>query len=730
MAQPSSSAPASLAGLSVILGDAVERFSDEEQRWIGLAWETARRAHQGQLRKSGDPYISHPESVARTLAALGLDGATICAGLLHDTVEDTDITYEQLKADFPEPVADIVSGVTKISNLQFRSTHEEQVENLRKMILAMSRDIRVVLVKLADRLHNIQTLEFLTGEQQERISRSTMDIYAPLAGRLGIYRIKSQLEDGAMRYLYPEAYRTLARKIAGRRADRERHIHESVEFLKAELERNHIEAEVSGRSKHFWSIYQKMRRKGLTFEEIYDLNALRVICQSRQECYEILGVIHSVWKPLPEQFSDYIALPKANLYQSIHTKVIGLNAQVTEIQIRTQDMHRVAEEGIAAHWSYKEGQKLNTEVGGKLVWLRQMVEWLQDTVDRTDPSELLDDLRREVAEDRVFCFTPRGDVIDLAAGGTILDFAYRIHTDLGHRCTGGRVNGRFVPLRTELKMGDLVEIEASKTPHTSADWLQIAATSRARAKIRHYLKLRDYEKNVAIGRDMILKGVAKAGQATNPVALDEKLAPFLDEFRVKSIEDLYSEVGFGSIPSAPVVARLLPAPVKTPFKRKKSRKPSRDPVLVDGMPGSMTRIAQCCGPTRGDPIVGLITRGRGVSIHHRDCLYLDRWLAQNPENIHRFVPVSWNQNGGGALERVPLRVSCKDRTGILRDLTDAISTMNVNIAASSSRTNSRSHQAIIRLTVQVADGDELNRLINRLRDIPDVRSVTRDSRSR
>lgn len=716
-------------GLAVILGDAVGRFSETELALIRKAWHFARRAHRDEMRKSGDPFIIHPEAVARTLAEMGMDCPTVCGALLHDVVENTETTIEDLQADFPDPVPELVGGVTKISTLQFRSTHEEQVENLRKMILAMSRDIRVILIKLADRLHNIRTLEHLSAAKQQRIARSTMDIYAPLAGRLGIYRVKSALEDGAMRFLFPEAYNMLAGKVAARRADRERHIQESIDFLRAELARENIRAEVTGRSKHFWSIYEKMRRKGLTFEEIYDLNALRVICETRQECYEILGVIHAVWKPIPDQFSDYIALPKANMYQSIHTKVVGVHGQATEIQIRTRDMHRVAEEGIAAHWSYKEGQKLNTEVGGKLVWLRQMVDWLQESSDPTNPSELLDDLRREVAEERVFCFTPRGDVIDLAAGAVVLDFAYRIHTDLGHRCTGGRVNGRFVPLRTELKMGDMVEIEASKTPHPSSDWLNIARTSRARAKIRHFLKQRDFEQNVQVGRDMVLKGLAKSGVHMSAPQLDEKLASHVAEFRVKTTEDLYSEVGFGSIPSAPVVARLLPPPPKPPARRKKTGKPSRDAVLVDGLPGALVRIAQCCGPTLSDPIVGLVTRGRGVSVHHRDCPYLDRWIAQSPDNVKRFVPVAWNANGS-TLKRVPLRVSCKDRTGVLRDVTEIVSNMGINIVASHSRTNMRSHRAIVRLTVLVGDNEELNALINRLREVPDVKTVTRDSRTK
>ncbi|NQU43900.1 bifunctional (p)ppGpp synthetase/guanosine-3',5'-bis(diphosphate) 3'-pyrophosphohydrolase, partial [bacterium] len=466
--------------LSEILGPEVERFTDVERDWLAKAYELARDSHLDIKRLSGEPYIVHPIAVAHLLIEMGMDWSAICAGLLHDTIEDTQVTYEDLKRQFPDPVADLVQGVTKISSLSFRSTHEEQVENLRKMIVAMAQDIRVILIKLADRLHNMQTLQYLPVAKQRRIARSTMEIYAPLAHRLGIYRIKSTLEDLAMRYLYPAAYRRMREQIAAKKADREMHIEESIEFLQEHLREQDIEAKVTGRSKHFWSIYQKMRNQKLSLEEIYDLNALRVICNTRTECYEIVGVIHSVWKPVPEHFSDYIAMPKANMYQSIHTKVIGLKGHLTEIQVRTWDMHRVAEEGIAAHWRYKEGRKSATDFEKRLTWVRQMVDWVTDA---NDPDSLLSDLKEDVFGDKVYCFTPKGDVLEIARGSTILDFAYRIHTDLGHRCAGGKINHKFVPLRTELKMGDLVEILSSKTPHPSPNWLKIVTTPRARSKI-------------------------------------------------------------------------------------------------------------------------------------------------------------------------------------------------------------------------------------------------------
>ena len=717
--------------LAAILGPGVSRFSASEQEWIAEAYDLAERSHKDVLRLSGNPYIQHPVSVARTLMDLGLDCASVCAGLLHDTIEDTTVTFEDLKARFPEPVPELVSGVTKISSLNFRSSREEQVENFRKMVLAMARDIRVILIKLADRLHNMQTLQCLPAAKQKRVARTTMEVYAPLAHRLGIYRIKSELEDHAMRYLYPEAYHDLRERIAAKRDDRERQIQESIEFLRAKLEEHGIKAEVTGRPKHFWSIYQKMRNQGLSFEEIYDLNALRVICGTRTECYGILGVIHSIWKPVPEHFSDYVALPKANMYQSIHTKVIGLNSQLTEIQVRTWDMHQVAEEGIAAHWQYKEGRKESPDFGKKLVWVRQMVDWLTDS---NDPNELLHDLKREVFDDKVFCFTPRGDVIEVTKGATVLDFAYRIHTDLGHRCVGGKVNQKFVPLRTELKMGDMVEILTSKTPHPSPDWLKILTTPRARVKVRHWLKQRDYQRNLTAGRDMLLKALLKAGLHPSTQEIHEILERKLSEFHVRSVEDLFSEIGFGSIPPSMVVARFHPAsserePRSGVRRPSKKRKAVESPVLVDGMPNALTRFAQCCKPQPGEGITGLVTRGRGVSIHRSECPYLSRWLAESQVSMNRLVPVSWSSDGAGH-KQLGIRVTCWDRTGVLRDVSDAIAGMNIMIVASYSRSNPRNGQGILRFTVLVKDEDELNKLMNRLREITDVVSVTRDSKFR
>lgn len=718
--------------LAKMIGEGVERFGPDERRWIVKAYALANHLHMGVKRQSGDPYITHPVAVARTLLTMGLDWQTLCAGLLHDTIEDTPVTHQELRDAFPDPIADLVMGVTNISSVNFHSTHEEQVENLRKMILAMARDIRVILIKLADRLHNMQTLQFLSVLKQRQISRSTMEIYAPLAGRLGIYWIKSELEDLGMSYLYPKAYRELADKMEMKKRDRVRQVENSIRLLDAALREHDIEAELSGRPKHFWSIYNKMRGQDRSFEEIYDLNALRVICDSTKRCYEILGIIHSIWKPVPEHFADYIALPKANGYQSIHTKVIGPDGRLTEIQIRTREMHRTAEEGIAAHWSYKEGKRVTAESQEKLSWLRQMVAWIQEA---NDPTELLYDLKREAFADKVYCFTPKGDVIEMPAGATILDFAYRIHTDLGHRCTGGKINDRFVPLRSEVKNGDIVEIVASKTPHPSSDWLKVAATSRARAKIRHALKLRDYDKNVQLGHDMIVRSLAKAGIHVSAQELRDALEPHLHRHHVQSVDDLFAEVGFGSIPSTIVVARFLPAPPAPPPPPKRGVKAghgamTESVVLVDGMPGSLTRFAQCCRPQPGDPISGFVTRGRGISIHLRDCPHLDAWLVQSPDNLRRFVPVTWSHSAEEEYREIGVRITAEDRTGILADLTRVISQMDIVITASKTHADQRTHRAIMRFTVMVREDGQWNALLTRLREIPEVLDVTRDSRLR
>jgi GTP pyrophosphokinase len=710
--------------LAELFGPGIERFSNDEKRWIAKAYIVANNSHLGVKRASGDPYITHPVEVTRILLGMGVDWQTACAGLLHDVIEDTTLTFQDLKEKFPDPVPDLVMAVTKISSLNFQSRHEEQVENLRKMILAMSLDLRVILIKLADRLHNIRTLDSLSPEKQKRIARTTLEIYAPLAGRLGIYRIKSELEDQAMRYSYPQAYQDLAKMVAEKKRDREMLIQKSVEQLREELLRHGIEAEVTGRPKHFWSIFNKMRNQKRSIEEIYDLNALRVICNTHKECYEILGVIHSLWKPVPEHFSDYIALPKANMYQSIHTKVIGVDGRLTEIQIRTHEMHRVAEQGIAAHWTYKEGRRISSEHQERFAWLRQMVSWIQDA---NDPGELLNDLKREAFEENVFCFTPKGDVIELTRDSTILDFAYRIHTDLGHRCTGGKINGKFVPLRTPITMGDIVEVVASKTPHPSRDWLKIATTARARAKIRHALKQRDHDKNIQIGRDMLLKALSKAGVHVSLQELYDVLELHFKRLHVTSVEDLFAEVGFGSIPTSIVVGRFLPISAEKQSRRRVTSKPAAlgSPVLVDGLPGSLTRFAQCCRPQPGDPIVGFVTRGRGISVHLADCKHLDSWMAQSPDHMRRFVTVGWAESAVDQYRKEGVTIAADDRKNLLVDLTHCISALDIVIMASNSRTNPRNNRATARFSVMVRSDKEFDGMVERLMQVPGVIDVKR-----
>ncbi len=712
--------------LSEYLGDSVSQFTKKEQSIMTRALVYAQRKHEGQTRASGEPYVTHVIAAALKVIEMGLDHATICGALLHDTVEDTDATFEELQSLFPDPIPELVMGVTKISSLNFRSQHEEQVQNLRKMVIAMAKDIRVVLIKLADRWHNMETLEYLSESKQRRISRTTLDIYAPLAGRLGMYIIKSNLEDLAMRYIYPREYNEMRKNIAAKKTDREKHIQKSIAYLSKEIKKQNLEAEVSGRSKHFWSIFQKMRTQNLTFEEIYDLNALRVICKTRSDCYQILGIIHSIWKPVPEHFADFIAMAKPNMYQSIHTKVMGLDGQMTEVQLRTEEMHRVAEQGIAAHWIYK-GDKAMGGVEKQLVWLRQMVEWVQDA---DDPSELLQELKSDTLQQKVFCFTPKGDVIEMALGATVLDFAYRIHTELGHRCTGAKINQKFVPLRTKLRMGDLVELVTTKTPHPSPDWLRIAQTSRTRAKIRHALKARDYQTHVDTGREMILKALVKAGIRVSPSELKDVIDLHLQHLHAKTVNDVLADVGFGTLPSSMVVGRFLPTQDQVRRPRKKSRK-SEDPneVLIDGQSGGLTRFAQCCNPQPGDPIAGFVTRGRGVSIHQSSCPHLLHWTMQSHEQRSRLISVSWATEDIKT-QSVGLRVTFDDRMGILSELTRVIAALNIGITQSHSKSNIRSHRATARFTITVQDDMELNHVMQKLRDVSGVDTVTRDSKYR
>jgi GTP pyrophosphokinase len=721
--------------LQYILGESREKYSEQDLDLLRRAYEFARMAHEGQRRASGEPYIRHPVEVARILAERSIDPAGLAAALLHDTIEDCHgVQHERLSQEFGETVADLVEGVTKISNLHFGNRKEEQVENLRKMILAMARDIRVVIIKMADRMHNLRTLGHLPPEKQQKIARDTMDVYAPLANRLGMTRVKSELEDNSMYYLMPGEYKEIAHKVALKRAEREALVKQSIEVLKAELDAQGIKANIQGRSKHLWSIYQKMHKHELPFDEIHDLIGLRVICDDVPTCYEILGTVHRLWRPLPGRFKDYVAMPKENLYQSLHTTVVGLSGHRIEIQVRTAEMHRFAEEGIAAHWKYKEGRKGKQEMEDKLAWLRKLTDWLNEV---RDPGEFMNALQKDVFSDTVFCFTPRGDVIELPTGATPLDFAYAIHTNVGETCVGAKVNRRIVPLRYTLQNGDFVEILTSKTGHPSADWLDIVKTSRARTKIKHWLRTRNFAENVEKGRDAVAKALRARSIPLDWAVIEPKLQSLLKSWKVTSIDELYGEIGFGGMQASNVVQRAFPDAAAAEESasqvssksltqgKKGSRRKSSQGVLVDGLASTVVRYAGCCSPVPGDPIVGFITVGRGVTIHQQECAALKKAVAQNGHSA-KLLPATWDMQHPPA-RRVAVRVECQDRKGLLTDVTAIITSNNIFIVES--KTKSRGDSAVLKFLIEVKSVDQLNQLFNQLRQVKGVINLSRDSRA-
>lgn len=702
-----------------------QRYTDQEIALIDRAYAFASAAHKDQLRMSGTPHIYHCLEVAIILTELRMDFASICAGLLHDVLEDTDTAYETLKAEFPSPIPELVEGVTKISTLRFRSAREEQVENLRKMILAMARDIRVIIIKLSDRLHNMRTLQYLPLDKQLSISRDTLDIYAQLANRLGMTRIRSELEDLAMPYLHPEDYREITQNVDRKKAQRDVMIQRSIAYLRDHMERHNISATIQGRSKHFYSIFQKMQKQHLSFDEIYDLSALRIVTDSLEQCYDILGLVHSVWRPIPGRFKDYIALPKENMYQSIHTTVVGLGGEITEIQIRTSDMHKVAEEGIAAHWLYKEGRTQEEEIDQKLLWLRQLTEWIKDI---RDPSDFLNALKEDVFADIVFCFSPKGDVVELPKDSTPIDFAYHIHTEIGEHCIGARVNKKYVPLKYTLYNGDMVEIITSKTGHPSQDWLDIVKTSRARNKIRHYFKSKNYETDIQLGKDLLWKAIRAKNLTITQAEIPDTLAPHLRAFRANSFEELLAEIGFGSVIAGQVVAKLTPEPQKPePAKPSRARRRSTPGVVIAGVQDPLVRFAGCCSPIPGDPIVGFVTRGRGVSIHKEECASLRQIIAQSGQDKSRLIPTQWDVNQP-VYSKVLVKVVSRDRTGLLKDLTSVISSMNLMILGSHSKSYTQKGQAILKFQILVENANQINDLLNRLKNVNGVISLTRTLR--
>jgi len=694
---------------------------------IERAYEFSAEVHRGQRRLSGEPYLTHPVQVAGIIADLRLDVPSVATGLLHDTVEDTLATLPQLESMFGNEIAGLVDGVTKIGQINFTSREEKQAENFRKMLLAMARDIRVILIKLADRTHNMRTLGHLKPEKQIEIAQETLDIYAPLAHRLGIYGMKSELEDNALRFLHPEVYYQLKRNVAKKKAERERYIREVISQLQRKLDEAGMEgAEVVGRPKHFFSIYQKMQAQNLLYDQIYDLIAFRIVVDSVGECYEALGVVHASWRPVPGRFKDYIALPKANAYQSLHTTVIGPYGERIEIQIRTREMHRVAEYGIAAHWRYKApGTEGPPDTDQRFAWLRQMLEWQQHL---QDPDEFLRTVKEDLFSEEVFAFTPKGDLLNFPVGSTVIDFAYRIHSEVGRHCAGARVNGKLVPLRYQLQSGDTVEIITTANQAPSKDWLKLVKTSRAKARIRAYIKGQQSQRSVAVGKEILERDLARHQLDLAKLRKDGTLERVLKELGLSDEEALLADVGYGKLTGQQVLAKIFP---EEELERRREQKESalqrlmrlvsRQPksgVRVSGVEDVLVRFGQCCQPLPGERIAGFITRGRGVTVHAQDC---PKVLETDPQ---RRIDVQWDNGKGGMPRAVKIEVTCVDRPGLLAAMSKAISSTGINIARAQVHAMG-DHKAQNTFELMVGNMDELNSVMRNLGRVRGVMKVHR-----
>lgn len=692
---------------------------------IERAFVQARDAHRSQVRRSGEPYISHPLGVAMVLAQLGLDDVTLAAALLHDAVEDTTVTHEQLEVEFGTDVAEIVDGVTKLDRLQFDSREEQQSATLRKMLVAMAKDIRVLLIKLADRLHNMRTIASLPEAKQQRIARETLDIYAPLAHRLGIGDVKWQLEDLAFAVLHPKRYAEIELMVATRAPGRAEFIDDVLETLRARLLELHIDADVAGRPKHYFSIYEKMVVRGKEFDEVQDLVGVRVLVDSVKDCYGALGSIHALWKPVQGRFKDYIAMPKFNLYQSLHTTVVGPEGKPVEVQIRTTEMHRRAEYGIAAHWGYKE-QGNTTE---DLAWLQRMVDWQQET---SEPGEFLKTLKFDLEQEEVFVFTPKGKVITLPTGATPVDFAYAIHTEVGHRCIGARVNGRLVPLDAPLSSGDTTEIFTSKVDGAgpSRDWLQFVQTPKAKAKVRQWFSRERRTDAIEAGRDELVKAIRKEGLPVQKLQSSSQLRAVAEEMHYADLDALHAAIGEGHVSGRAVAQRLhrelrggeeqLPTTVANPARIARPTRPRTVGVHVEGLDDVMVRLSRCCTPVPGDEIIGFITRGRGVSVHRADCANAIDLTSHQTERV---IEVEWDSDAGGTFV-ASVVVEALDRPRLLRDVAQVLAEHHVSILSSSSQT-SGDRVARMRFDFELADPGHLDSTVAALRRIDSVYDAAR-----
>ncbi|MEH7452941.1 RelA/SpoT family protein [Gottfriedia acidiceleris] len=717
-----------------VLEQATHYLKEDDVAFIKRAYEYARDAHSEQFRKSGEPYIIHPVQVAGILVGLEMDATTISAGFLHDVVEDTEVSKEDLENQFGKEVSMLVDGVTKLGKIKFKSKEEQQAENHRKMFVAMAQDLRVILIKLADRLHNMRTLKHLPQEKRMRIANETLEIFAPLAHRLGISKVKWELEDTALRYLNPQQYYRIVNLMKRKRAEREQYLEEVINEISTQLEDVEIKTEISGRPKHIYSIYHKMAKQNKQFNEIYDLLAVRVIVNSIKDCYAVLGVIHTCWKPMPGRFKDYIAMPKANLYQSLHTTVIGPKGEPLEVQIRTQEMHQIAEYGVAAHWAYKDDNAnlpSQKTLENKLSWFREIIEWQDNS---TNAEEFMESVKMDLFSDMVFVFTPKGDVFELPLGSVPIDFAYRIHSEIGNKTIGSKVNGKMVPLDYKLKTGDIVEIMTSKHSYgPSQDWLKVAQSSHAKNKIRQYFKKQRREENVEKGKELVEKEIKALECDLKEVLTSENLKRVAEKFNFSNAEDMYAAVGYNGITATQIAHRLTDKfrkrteieledrlkELSSDLKKAPSRRKDAG-ISVKGVDNLLIRLSKCCNPVPGDDIVGYITKGRGISVHRSDCVNM-----LNDSEEDRFIEVDWEESP--TFERdynVDIEIFGYDRRGLLNEVLSVVNETKTNISSVTGK-NDRNKMATITMSLSIRNINHLQKVVDKVKQIPDIYSVRR-----
>ncbi|WLV26033.1 bifunctional (p)ppGpp synthetase/guanosine-3',5'-bis(diphosphate) 3'-pyrophosphohydrolase [Aciduricibacillus chroicocephali] len=723
-----------------VISEAGKYLSVEDTEFIRRAYKYAEWAHREQFRKSGEAYIVHPIQVAGILVDMKMDAETVAGGFLHDVVEDTEVTIEEIEEKFNHEVAMLVDGVTKLGKIKYKSKEVQQAENHRKMFVAMAKDIRVILIKLADRLHNMRTLKHLRPEKQRRISNETLEIFAPLAHRLGMSAIKWELEDTALRYLNPQQYYRIVHLMKQKRAEREQYIDQVINQITDELNSVDIAADIFGRPKHLYSIYRKMTKQNKQFNEIYDLLAVRVLVDSIKDCYAVLGIIHTLWKPMPGRFKDYIAMPKPNLYQSLHTTVIGPKGEPLEVQIRTKEMHEIAEYGIAAHWAYKEGKQVvkgKDSFEEKLTWFKEILDWQNET---SDAEEFMESLKLDLFSDMVYVFTPKGDVYELPSGSVPLDFAYKIHTEIGNKTIGAKVNGKMESLDYKLKNGDIIEMMTSKHSYgPSQDWLKLTKTSQAKNKIRQFFKRQKREENIAKGKELVEKEIRNDGLEPKDVLTTDNIQTVLDKFSFATLDDLYAAAGYQGISAALVATRLSDKILKKKEKeqlaeavmeekkqetakqqRKSSLHRKDSGVIVEGVDNLLVRLAKCCNPVPGDDIVGFITKGRGVSVHRADCPNVN--LEEDDE---RFLSVRWKNSETNTKQyHLDLEITGFNRRGLLNEVLQVVNEMKTTMTQINGRTD-RNKMAVFHITVLINDTEHLRKIVDHLKQIKDVYTVRR-----